>query len=299
LRCNRDLTPSQRAVYFRGNSTEIPDDVPELSVKALWIRVSARKASSLEIIRFAAELGIPRVHALGHYVALGGEIAEALPDGNIANVPDDALECWADWTGERGKLAAAVRCALQSPDGQFDGWSETMGKLVEMRQRDRDRKANGNSTEIPPKSDGASVETPAISGATGRNGTGRNGTGRNGKRRNNNTHGTSDEVPRVRGRGPVIGSPTFEATWSVYPRRMGSNPKRPALEEWNARVAEGVTEAELAAGVDRYITYCEFEGMLDTRHVMQGKTFFGPDENWKEVFYEDLLTPPTGPKRVA
>jgi hypothetical protein len=138
-------------------------------MKGLWIRVEAHEADSVAVARLAEALGIDVITALGHYVALGGAIAEHAPDGNIVNVPDAAIERWGRWSGKRNKFAPVVREIFQAEDGEFADWLETMGKLVERRDKERARKSGGNSAETPQPQRGNS-------GATERNGTERNGT---------------------------------------------------------------------------------------------------------------------------
>jgi hypothetical protein len=140
-------------------------------LKSLWIRVEAHAVDSIEVARFAEHLGVDVVTAFGHYVALGGAIAEQSPDGFINEVPNAALERWGRWAGKRGQFATAVRAVFESPDGEFADWLDSMGKLVERREKERKRKSGGNSAEPPRHNNGNS-------GATERNGTERDVTGR-------------------------------------------------------------------------------------------------------------------------
>jgi len=74
----------------------------------------------------------------------------------------------------------------------------------------------------------------------------------------------------------------FAEAWAVYPRRSGSNPKTRAQRAWTARIAEGVSTADLLAGVRRYAVHCEAEHKIGTQFVLQAATFFGPDNRWAE-----------------
>jgi hypothetical protein len=149
-------------------------------VKALWIRVEAHAVDSIEVSRLSELLDVDVVTAFGHVCALGGAVAEHAPDGVIATVPDAAIERWGRWTGKRGRFATAVRDVFQTDDGVFGDWLDSMGKLIERRERERVRKANGDADGSPRNGDGNSAETPRSfhgdSGATGRNGTLRDGT---------------------------------------------------------------------------------------------------------------------------
>jgi hypothetical protein len=70
----------------------------------------------------------------------------------------------------------------------------------------------------------------------------------------------------------------FELAWSAYPKREGDNPKKQALNAWNARRKEGHTAEELRQGAERYRVYCQTRGEIGTSFVMQAKRFFGPDK---------------------
>lgn len=138
-------------------------------MKALWIRIDAHAIDSIEVARLAELLDVDIVTAFGHYCALGGAVAEHSPEGDIAGVPDAALERWGRWAGKRGKFAPAVRQVFQNSEGTYGDWLDSMGKLIERREKERARKSGGNSTETPRR-------LPGNSGATGRNGTERDGT---------------------------------------------------------------------------------------------------------------------------
>lgn len=78
-------------------------------------------------------------------------------------------------------------------------------------------------------------------------------------------------------------TPVFEEAWTAYPRRHGGNSKRAAYRQWQARVAEGVSEAALLAGTKRYATECQDK--LGTPYVKQAATFYGRDRHFE---YEEL-----------
>lgn len=79
-------------------------------------------------------------------------------------------------------------------------------------------------------------------------------------------------------------SSVFEQAWTAYPKRQGGNPKARAVSAWFARVAQGVLEADMLAGVERYARYCDAVGKTGTEYVMHAGTFFGPGERWKESY---------------
>lgn len=72
--------------------------------------------------------------------------------------------------------------------------------------------------------------------------------------------------------------PEFEATWSLYPRRDGDNPKVRAFKAYRARLSGGHSAEEIRAGVERYAAWVRARGKEGTEVVKQAATFFGPDK---------------------
>lgn len=81
---------------------------------------------------------------------------------------------------------------------------------------------------------------------------------------------------------PPQGTDEFEAFWSGYPKRSGSNPKATARKAWNQRLREGVPPTELLAARDRYAAFVEATGRVGTEYVLQAATFLGPSRRWEE-----------------
>lgn len=80
----------------------------------------------------------------------------------------------------------------------------------------------------------------------------------------------------------------FEVAWSQYPKRGGNNSRQEAARAWHARRAEGVLPETMLAGLLRYATYCDAEGWIGSRYVMQGKRFFGPSRPFAETWDQPL-----------
>lgn len=87
-------------------------------------------------------------------------------------------------------------------------------------------------------------------------------------------------LPRENGR--LVYPAEFEAAWTAYPDRAGSNPKRRAYDAFKARVNAGVDPDELLEGVHRYARFVKATEKGATEFVLQAATFFGPDERWRE-----------------
>lgn len=114
----------------------------------LWIRVDACTPRDPKVGELADRLGVSVPLAVGHLVMLWGVMAEHTPDGVLSAVGVRPLEQWAGWTGKRGKFYEAF-CDLFVTDGVVGGWEKRQGALISRMEKDRQRKFQGNSTEVP------------------------------------------------------------------------------------------------------------------------------------------------------
>ncbi|MFL5912738.1 MAG: hypothetical protein ACJ768_19505 [Gaiellaceae bacterium] len=105
-----------------------------------WIRISSAELYGERVAALVAGLELEPIAALGHLVALCGQVSQHRPDGDIRTVSPVLLERWAEWRGERGAFAAVVLGELCDPPGILRDWLETMGKLVAEAEKDRRRK---------------------------------------------------------------------------------------------------------------------------------------------------------------
>ena len=77
----------------------------------------------------------------------------------------------------------------------------------------------------------------------------------------------------------------FEKIWSKYPYKRGS--KKSAWRKWKARRKEGVENDLLLEAVENYTQQIDKQG-TDKQFVKHAKTFFGPDEWWREYIDENF-----------
>lgn len=70
----------------------------------------------------------------------------------------------------------------------------------------------------------------------------------------------------------------FERLWVIYPKRRPSNPKIKAFKAFTARLKQGYSYDDIKSGLERYIACKEAENQIGTPYILQGATFFGPDE---------------------
>jgi hypothetical protein len=101
-----------------------------------WIRVDANAVTSDVVGDLVAELAIHPMQAFGHYIATCAGFGQHRPDGLVREVPDAVLEVWAQWTGKRGRWAAAFRKRCEDENGQVRGWWRNSA-LLDKQERDR------------------------------------------------------------------------------------------------------------------------------------------------------------------
>ena len=99
------------------------------------------------------------------------------------------------------------------------------------------------------------------------------------------------EKEESKSKSDAASPPLFVLAWSVLPKRAGSNPRGAAEKSWRARVREGVPEADLFAGAERYRAFCEAVGKVGTEFVMQGARFFGPNREFESDWAFPSLSP--------
>lgn len=84
------------------------------------------------------------------------------------------------------------------------------------------------------------------------------------------------------GSGGFVYPAAFEDVWAAYPDREGGNPKKAAYRKWLATVRNGADPDELLEATRIYARRMEREGNVGGRFVKQARTFFGPDDYWRE-----------------
>lgn len=93
-------------------------------------------------------------------------------------------------------------------------------------------------------------------------------------------------------------SPEFEELWSIYPKRVGSNPKRSAYIAYQARIKAGETFSVLRDGTVAYRAYCDAKGDTGTEYVMQAVRFYGRNQEYLNEWIAPAPKAPT-PKTDA
>lgn len=77
----------------------------------------------------------------------------------------------------------------------------------------------------------------------------------------------------------------FEDIWDSYPCKRG--PKKGAWRKWKARRRDGIDNNLLLEAVENYAEHVERKD-IEEQYVKHGKTFFGPDDHWRDYLDENM-----------
>lgn len=187
--------------------------------------------------------------ALGYYVAAVSYASDNLTDGLIEervakhslHVPEDVI----NFLVEIGKWEVVEGGWLIH---NYAKWQNSREQIEAARERDRNRKANNRSEDIPNGIQTESENTPdGIQPAVNQN---------TKPKHNNQNDSSSDEsnTPQTPHRDPDAYTPEFEAFWTAYPRRKA---KRAAWKAWKAAVKRADPEAIIAAAKAEARRPCE------------------------------------------
>lgn len=177
--------------------------------------------------------------ALGFYVAAVSYASDNLTDGwieervarYVLRVPQDVI----DFLVDEGKWETVETGWLIH---NYAKWQNSREQIEAVRERDRNRKANNRSEDIP---DGIRTESrrnpdgiqPAVNQNTK-------------PKHNNQNDSSSDEsnTPQTPHRDADAYTPEFEAFWTAYPRKKD---KRAAWKAWKAALKRADPEAIISA----------------------------------------------------
>ena len=174
----------------------------------------------------------------------------------------------------RKTLAKKLKCSVASIDRATAELVEIKAVTIQQRRRD-----NGSLTSSyywlwpktpPTERQERSEVPPVVSGGVPSPVTHQEGT----TVRSNNTE--SILFNENNSRSQKAFTPEFEKLWAIYPRRLG---KRDAAKAIGARLKARVTLAELLEASENYAV---LRAGQDQDYTMLAKTFYGPNERWKD-----------------
>jgi hypothetical protein len=89
-----------------------------------------------------------------------------------------------------------------------------------------------------------------------------------------------DSRPIAAATSQVIANDPFDKFWAVYPKRKGTNQKKPARKLFQAALARGVDPDEIIAGAKRYAEDMAEDHKIGTPYVARAETWLSK-ESWE------------------
>ena len=189
--------------------------------------------------------------ALGYYVAAVSYASDNLTDGLIEervakhslHVPEDVI----NFLVEIGKWETVEGGWLIH---NYAKWQNSREQIEAARERDRNRKANNRSEDIPNGIQSESENTPdGIQPAVNQN---------TKPKHNNQNDSSNDEsnTPQTPHRDPDAYSDEFEEFWQAYPRKKD---KRAAWKAWKAALKRADPETIISAARAEARRPCELK----------------------------------------
>jgi hypothetical protein len=105
-----------------------------------WVRIVRGMGRDAKVVAMADALRVRRAEVAGCLVAILGELPAVCPAADFSDVPDGAIELWADWEGKRGHFAKAFRAHVLTDVGTWAAWAKHNGAPLEKSERDAERK---------------------------------------------------------------------------------------------------------------------------------------------------------------
>jgi hypothetical protein len=197
--------------------------------------------------------------AVGKVVRVLSAMVDEAKDGSLSQIPDAAIEEWAQWQGKPGVFAKAFRTSMCDDAGVVRKWDEYNGAKIRNAEAGATRKKNWREKNR--------TEREAGRGRLARRDVDKSRGGAVDPDQDLNQDLKDKEKPPI--------SPTdFVDCISAYPDRPDALRRRKAFEAWEAAILEGATAAQILAGVQRYAAFCNANGRTGGRYVMAAHNFF-------------------------
>lgn len=113
-----------------------------------WMRVARNITKDKDTHRGAEIAGVDVHKYAGHLLDLWNEMFDQAEDGNLAIIPDSAIEQYANWRGKKGAFAKAVRATLCHDEHHeqpmvMRSWDRFNGAAIREARADMKRKKEG------------------------------------------------------------------------------------------------------------------------------------------------------------
>jgi hypothetical protein len=205
-------------------------------------------------------------------------------DGDISPFSDRQIARACRWSGDPACLVSALLSSgFLTEDRYLNDWHDYAGKLIERRERNRERMRDARSQAQKDTVAARAQNSVRTCKATEPNPT-----------KENQEHMSTAGAALA---PDPEDDDLFGQFWQAYPRKVG---RAVALKRWRRLSARDRQSAIVAAA--NIATYVGDTG-AELQYVPQGDTFLGPQEKWKEwaegapAGYSRPGMPGTGPPR--
>ena len=215
-----------------------------------WIEVHQELREHKKLYACAELLKISRTEMLGTIIALWLWALDNVPDGSLAGISNRTIARVCDWPERRADTLVNALISTGWLDKSDDAmsihdWTEYVGKLMERRRKDRDRKKKSvvipqNSAGVPQEIPRQSEEIPVLQYPN-----------RTVPIPNHNysaPNPVEDTPPPQEAPAPFDGK-SFTAFWDAYPSKIDRNA---AWEAWCTIRPDGATAAKIIAALNAW-----------------------------------------------
>lgn len=277
-----------------------------------WIEIHQTLPRHRKTLSTAGRLSVDRHTIIGHLLELWTWAIDNVPsDGFMGRISFQELAIAADWRGdEKSFVSALIESGFidENPDGLWlHDWYEYAGKLLEKREKEKERSKNRRSTVKKPKvdrrlSDGRPQDRPMVDREK-LLGTVPNSTVPNQEKVQEQKHMCADAhvdaepIESATGDDNPVTSPVadaedalgahletsaypqdFEDFWAVYPRKIN---KSGAFKCFTVRKREGAATENMYAAARNYAVACKAQDRDPTK-IMHASTFLGPSKRFED-----------------
>lgn len=188
-----------------------------------WLESHQSLGRHPKLFRLSSQLRIHKAQAVGHLQYLWWWALDFAPTGNLSAFTPAEISAGAEWPGEPGPFQQALKdCQWIDKNGMIHDWFDYAGKLIESREKDRDRKRVQRTSAGHPGDGGQTADVP------------------------NPTQPTQPTEPKHRACG-IAESPGFIRFWESWPKHNRKVNRRGCAKRWMTRNLEPSADSIIEA----------------------------------------------------
>ena len=237
----------------------------------LWIESHQALREHPKTRKLARLLSVSVPTVIGYLHCLWWWALDYAADGDLSPYDADEIEHAACWDGDAGAFWLAI-CDVGFVDGgggHIHDWHDYAGKLIERRERDRQRKAASRPQDVRGRSAGSPKDgvstVPNLTVPKEHMSADADDAHVSPVDKSANAHAQVSKSAQA--------DAHFDAFWDAYPRKLD---KRRAQRAWTARIKASAIPAEMIRAAKTYADFCNRDH-IDPTFIKHAATFIGPD----------------------